>query len=97
MTTGLVVASGLAAGDLYWVQPLLAQIAGGFGVPTSQGGLLVTATQVGYAAGVLLIVPLGDIVHRRRLIGTVMALSVAALIACAVAPSFAFWGSLWPA
>lgn len=72
--------------------PLLAQIAGGFGVPVSQGGLLVTATQAGYALGILLIVPLGDIIHRRRLIGVVMALSVAALLACAVAPSFAFLG-----
>lgn len=96
VSTGLAIifaiASGLAVGNLYWAQPLLAQISAGFGVPTAQGGLLVTATQIGYAAGILLIVPLGDIVHRRRLIGTVMALSVAALIACAAAPSFAFLG-----
>lgn len=96
MTTGLAVvfavASGLAVGNLYWAQPLLAQIAGGFGVPVSQGGLLVTATQAGYALGILLIVPLGDIIRRRRLVGVVMALSVAALLACAVAPSFAFLG-----
>lgn len=84
------VASGLAIGNLYWAQPLTAQIASGFGMETSKGGLLITATQIGYAAGILLIVPLGDILRRRKLILTVMLCSVTALLACAFAPSFAF-------
>ena len=88
LTAVFAVAAGLAVGNLYWAQPLLAQIMAEFGVPTSQGGMLVTATQIGYALGILLIVPLGDVVARRKLITTVMLASVAALLASAFAPSF---------
>ena len=45
------VCSGLAIGNLYWAQPLLVQIMDGFGLPAANGGLLVTATQIGYAMG----------------------------------------------
>ncbi len=83
------VAAGLAVGNLYWAQPLLSAIATNFGTSPAQGGYLVTATQLGYALGILLIVPLGDVLERRTLLTIVMALTVAALLACAVAPSFA--------
>lgn len=86
------IAAGLAIGNLYWAQPLLAQIAEGFGVAPAQGGLLLTATQIGYAIGVLLIVPLGDMLHRRKLIATTMVLLLIMLVACSFAPSFAFFG-----
>ena len=82
------ICSGLAIGNLYWAQPLLVQIMNGFGLPAANGGLLVTATQIGYAIGILLIVPLGDFVQRKRLISIVMTLSVIALISCALSPSF---------
>lgn len=88
LTAVFAVAAGLAVGNLYWAQPLLAQITGEFGVPTSQGGILVTATQVGYALGILALVPLGDVLPRRRLITVVMLASVAALLASAAAPTF---------
>ena len=83
------VASGLAVGNLYWAQPLLAQIAQGFGVATTDAGMLVTVTQVGYAVGVLLLVPLGDMVSRKVLIPAVMGASVVALVASACAPGLA--------
>ena len=82
------VCSGLAIGNLYWAQPLLVQIMNGFGLPTANGGLLVTATQIGYAMGILFILPLGDFVRRKRMIAIVMALSVLALVSCAISPSF---------
>ena len=92
MTTALAglfaIAGGLAIGNLYWAQPLLAQIMAGFGLSVSNGGLLVTATQIGYAIGILCIVPLGDFVQRKKLITIVMSLSVLALFTCAVSPSF---------
>lgn len=92
MTTFLAVlfaiCSGLAIGNLYWAQPLLVAIMEGFGLPAANGGLLVTATQIGYAIGILLIVPLGDYVRRKRLITIVMGLTVLTLISCAVSPSF---------
>ena len=92
MTTELAVlfsvSAGLAVGNLYWAQPLLSVIAADFGIPASQGGFLVTATQIGYALGILLIVPLGDIMERRKLLSGIMLLTVIALTLCAGAPSF---------
>lgn len=82
------VCSGLAIGNLYWAQPLLVQIMQGFGLPEANGGLLVTATQIGYAIGIFFIVPLGDFVRRKRLITIVMVLSIIALVSCALSPSF---------
>ena len=82
------VCSGLAIGNLYWAQPLLVQIMNGFGLPAANGGLLVTATQIGYAMGIFFILPLGDFVRRKRMIAIVMVLSVLALVSCAISPSF---------
>ena len=64
----LAVVAGLAVGNLYWAQPLLADIAADFGVSADRGGLLVTATQLGYALGILFIVPLGDIMSKRTIL-----------------------------
>ena len=93
VSTGLAAllsaAAGLAIGNLYWAQPLLAEIAADMGVTTADCGLLVTATQVGYAIGVFLVVPLGDVLDRKRMVPAIMAASVAALAACALAPGFA--------
>ena len=92
MTTFLAalfaICSGLAIGNLYWAQPLLVEITNAFGISPASGGLLVTATQIGYALGILFIVPLGDFVRRKRLITIVMLLSIVTLVACALSPSF---------
>ena len=92
MTRGLTllfaVAGGAAVGNLYWSQPLLDLIARDLDAPTAAAGWLVTATQIGYAAGILLIVPLGDVLDRRRLLLVMMLCSAAALTLCALAPSF---------
>ena len=92
MTTFLAalfaICSGLAIGNLYWAQPLLVEITNAFGLSPASGGLLVTATQIGYALGILFIVPLGDFVRRKRLISIVMVLSIVTLVACALSTSF---------
>ncbi|MDQ4503591.1 MFS transporter [Sinomonas sp. ASV322] len=94
MTTGLTllfaVAGGAAVGNLYWAQPLLDAIAADLHASPATAGWLVTATQLGYAAGILLIVPLGDVLDRRRLVVVMMLASAAALVLCALAPSAAF-------
>ena len=82
------ICSGLAIGNLYWAQPLLVQITNGFGISPASGGLLITATQIGYALGILFIVPLGDFVRRKRLISIVMILTIITLFSCALSPSF---------
>jgi predicted MFS family arabinose efflux permease len=88
LTLMFALAAGAAVGNLYWAQPLLALIGDDLHVSASTAGLLVTLTQIGYAAGILLIVPLGDVCDRRRLILTVMLCAAAALLLCALAPSF---------
>lgn len=88
LTFLFAVAAGAAVGNLYWAQPLLDLIARDLGTSTATAGWLVTATQIGYAAGILLIVPLGDVLDRRRLIPVMMLCTAAALVACAVAPTF---------
>ena len=82
------VAGGAAVGNLYWAQPLLDDIAADLGTSPASAGLLVTLTQVGYALGILLLVPLGDVVDRRRLVPGVLAASAVALLAAALAPGF---------
>ncbi|MBT2304659.1 MFS transporter [Variovorax paradoxus] len=88
LTILFAVAGGFAVGNLYWTQPLLARIAETLGVTPAAAGFLVTVTQLGYAAGVLLVVPLGDAVDRRQLIAAILTCSALALAACAVAPTF---------
>jgi len=92
MTGGLTflfaVAGGAAVGNLYWAQPLLDFIARDLHASTAVAGWLVTATQIGYATGVLLFVPLGDVLDRRRLIPLMLLVSAVTLVLCALAPSF---------
>ena len=61
-----------------------------FGVPDRRMGLVSMLTQVGYAAGMLLFVPLGDRLERRSFILTMLGLVVVALLGVAAAPSF-YW------
>lgn len=88
LTLLFAIAGGAAVGNLYWAQPLLIIVADSFGISAGSAGLLVTLTQVGYALGVFFIVPLGDIVNRKRVIPALMVLSALALAASALAPTF---------
>ncbi|WP_416979663.1 MFS transporter [Streptomyces sp. T028] len=87
-TAVFAIASGLVIGNLYWAQPLIETIAASLGVSPSSAATLVTATQVGYALGIFLLVPLGDVLDRRRLIPLVLALSAVMLLGAALAPTF---------
>jgi predicted MFS family arabinose efflux permease len=73
-------------GNLYYAQPLLDLIAGDLHTGQGTAGLMVTATQVGYALGIMFIVPLGDVRNRRRMVPLMMALSALSLACCAAAP-----------
>ena len=64
----LAVATGLAVASLYYAQPLLPFMERDLGLSSAVAGLVVTVTQLGYAAGLALLVPLGDLVSRRRLL-----------------------------
>jgi predicted MFS family arabinose efflux permease len=84
----LAVACGAAVANLYYAQPLLHTIAGALHVSSGTAGLLVTASQIGYVAGLLFIVPLGDLLERRRLVTRMVLLSALALAVAAAAPAF---------
>jgi predicted MFS family arabinose efflux permease len=90
----LAVACAVTIANIYYAQPLLHSIAHGFGVSQSVAGLVVTATQAGYATGLLLVVPLGDITARRTLFTTLLATDAVALAASAAAPALAVLGLL---
>jgi predicted MFS family arabinose efflux permease len=85
-TLFFAVAAGIAVSNVYFAQPLLVSIGHDFGLGAGALGLVVTATQVGYGIGLFLLVPLGDLVNRRRLIVAQFGLMALALLAAAAAP-----------
>jgi predicted MFS family arabinose efflux permease len=82
----LAVASGAAVANLYYAQPLLHQIAGTLHTSSSTAALLVTASQIGYAAGLVLLVPLGDLLDRRKLVSRMLIVCALGLFAADLAP-----------
>ncbi len=84
----MAVACGAAVANIYYAQPLLSTIAHDFAVSDGTAGLLVTASQVGYAAGLVLLVPLGDLLERRKLIVRILLITALALAATAAAADF---------
>jgi predicted MFS family arabinose efflux permease len=83
------IACGLAVGNVYYAQPLLDAMAEAFAMSPATIGIVITLTQIGYGIGLVLLVPLGDLLNRRRLIVTQTLLSAAALLMIALAPSSA--------
>ena len=81
------IACGLAVANVYYFQPLLDLIAAEVHLDPATVGVVGTATQVGYGLGLLLIVPLGDLVNRRRLVLGQTALSAVALLAVTMSPN----------
>jgi len=79
------VTCALAVANVYFAQPLLDSMAQSLGVASSMIGVVVTATQIGYALGLLFIVPLGDLINRKRLILSQVLLSAIALAAVGAA------------
>ncbi|NTI73028.1 MFS transporter [Agrobacterium rhizogenes] len=80
-------ASGLAVANAYFAHPMLDVMADDLGLSRAHAGLIVGATQVGYGLGLILLVPIGDLIDRRRLVIAQSLLSVAALIAIGFASS----------
>lgn len=87
----LAIASGMAVANIYFAQTLLDSIASEFSISPSTIGIVITITQICYAAGLLLLVPLGDLLNQRHvIIAQLTALVVAlvvALVIVAVAPT----------
>lgn len=76
----MAVASGITVANLYYIQPLLVEIAESFHVTQVSVGFVAMLTQVGYALGMLSILPLADIKEKRSLIVTMLLFSACALL-----------------
>ena len=85
---GLACAIGVST--IYFNQPLLLEMGQSFGETAGRVGFVAVATQVGYAAGLLVFVPLGDVLERRALMMRMYAAVVVALLLVAAAPSLAW-------
>ncbi len=84
MTAGLVVANN------YYNQPLLHEIGSAFHAPDAHAALISTLTQVGYACGLFLLLPLGDMVERKKLILVMLGICAASLGLFASSPTLSF-------
>jgi len=82
----LSVATGVVIANLYFAQPLENALAETMRVGPDDVGLVLTLFQIGYALGLATVVPLGDLVERRRLLIVLIALCVLGLTGLAVAP-----------
>ncbi len=76
----MTLATGLVVANIYYNQPLLGDIANAFHITKAQAGQISMYTQMGYATGLLLIVPLADMFERKRLMLIDLALVVLALL-----------------
>jgi MFS family permease len=80
-------AGAIAVANLYYGQPMLPDIGASFGIPANVIGLLPMLTQIGYAVGLLLFVPLGDTIDRRHLVFALCVGIAVSLVGVASAPS----------
>jgi predicted MFS family arabinose efflux permease len=86
----MALAAGLVVANNYYNQPLLVDFARTFGVTERAAGAASVAAQTGYALGLLLFVPLGDMVRRTTLFTVTLLAAAVSLIATALAPTLAW-------
>ncbi|CAN5468497.1 MFS transporter [soil metagenome] len=87
LTIVLATACGLAVANIYFAQPILDLLAASF--HTSQGAATtaVTVVQIGYAIGLVLLLPLGDLIENRRLTSAMLIVTAVALVVAGAAPN----------
>jgi predicted MFS family arabinose efflux permease len=83
----MAVATGLAVANNYYAQPLLPQISDDLHLSGAVAGLIVTVAQIGYALGLVFLLPLGDLRDRRKLLVTMSLILAGALGVLAAAPT----------
>jgi predicted MFS family arabinose efflux permease len=86
----MAAAAGIVVANNYYNQPLLAEFALAFHTGERQAGSVSVAAQSGYALGLLLFVPLGDMLERRSMLRTLLCVASLALVAVAVSPTLAW-------
>ncbi len=86
----MATAIGGAVASNYYAQPLLDSIAAEYAVSYTSVGIIVTVAQIGYGAGLLLLVPLGDKLEKRNLICIMTLISASGLLISGLSPSLPF-------
>jgi predicted MFS family arabinose efflux permease len=84
LVTVVALATGALVANLYYAQPLIASIAPEIGVSPDLAGSVVSITQIGYGAGLFLLVSLADLVENKRLVLTALTLTIVGLVGVAV-------------
>ncbi len=87
LTVVLATACGLAVANIYYSQPLLELIATAFHTSRGNASIVVTATQLGYALGLIALLPLGDLIENRALTSRTLVVTAVVLAGAAVAPN----------
>jgi predicted MFS family arabinose efflux permease len=87
LTLVLATACGLLVANLYYAQPLIGPVSASLGLTPAAAGLIVTLAQVGYGIGLLLLVPLGDLLENRRLVACIISCCAVALLVAALSTS----------
>ncbi|GEL13376.1 hypothetical protein FC15_GL000259 [Lapidilactobacillus concavus DSM 17758] len=90
----LAIATGIVVANLNYIQPLLGLIASDMHTTQHVVGVVAMMTQLGYAFGLLLLVPLGDIFDRNHLIQVMLVLAIVGLLAAYFAPPILFYSEL---
>ncbi|MDA3642588.1 MFS transporter [Saccharopolyspora indica] len=83
----LSAAVGLCVASNYYAQPLLGTVAGDLGMSATAASLIVTVSQIGYALGLVFLLPLGDLLERRRLVCGLTLATSGSLALTAIAPN----------
>ncbi|MFI9503438.1 MFS transporter [Nocardia sp. NPDC052566] len=83
----LALVCAVAVSTIYAIQPVLATAGSDLGLAPESLGRLVAAGQIGYFAGLILLVPLGDVLNRRGLITAHLALTAVGAAIAAAAPN----------
>lgn len=94
LITLMALAVGIIVANLYYLQPLLHQMTRDFHVSPASASLLLTFTQIGYAAGLAFVVPLGDFIPRRRLAVGIFLLSALMMAIGAMLSSFVLFAAV---
>ena len=87
LTLVFAIACGLCVANIYYAQPLIGPISDTLQLRAGLAGLIMTLTQLGYGAGLLLLVPLADVVENRRLIVGALVGAVIGLVGIALSDS----------
>ena len=80
--------TGLIVANIYYCQPLVILIAKDFKISESYAGHITYLTQIGYAVGLFLLVPLGDMLERKKQILTTTAIAIVSLLLAAISKNF---------